>query len=130
MVSEAVKAAGLEVLEVTASGRVGICHSAEKIRRTMHQFFVEAGADRRKRSLIIEGTDVNHIRNVLRMKAGGRDSPSAPGSETQKFYRCEVAESRPESCAGKDHVDAKRLEQNFRQRSICFRDCQRAIKWS
>ena len=37
----------------------------------MYQFFVEPGQiNVNDRSVVILGTDVNHIRNVLRMRAG------------------------------------------------------------
>ena len=70
----------------------------------MHQFFVKPEQIGEK-DIIIEGTDVNHIRNVLRMKEG--EELTICTGQDDKFYRCEVAESSPELCAGKDHVDRR-----------------------
>ena len=59
----------------------------------MHQFFVKPEQIGEK-DIIIEGTDVNHIRNVLRMKEG--EELTICTGQDDKFYRCEVAESSPE----------------------------------
>ena len=59
----------------------------------MHQFFVKPEQIGEK-DIIIEGTDVNHIRNVLRMKEG--EELTVCTGQDDKFYRCEVAESSPE----------------------------------
>lgn len=56
----------------------------------MYQFFVEAGqiniSDRR---VIIIGSDVNHIRNVLRMRVG--EELSVSNGQDGKEYRCGIA---------------------------------------
>jgi 16S rRNA (uracil1498-N3)-methyltransferase len=54
----------------------------------MYQFFVENEQIAGK-TIIIEGTDVNHIRNVLRMKAGEKVRISVQGGSS---YFCEIAE--------------------------------------
>jgi 16S rRNA (uracil1498-N3)-methyltransferase len=54
----------------------------------MYQFFVENGQITGK-SIIIEGSDVNHIRNVLRMKTGEKIRISVHEGSS---YFCEIAE--------------------------------------
>lgn len=53
----------------------------------MHQFFVEAFQIHDK-TVIIEGSDVNHIKNVLRMKAG--EELSVSNGEDGREYRCGI----------------------------------------
>ncbi|MDE5679850.1 MAG: 16S rRNA (uracil(1498)-N(3))-methyltransferase, partial [Lachnospiraceae bacterium] len=53
----------------------------------MHQFFVEASQIHDK-TVIIEGSDVNHIKNVLRMKAG--EELSVSNGEDGREYRCGI----------------------------------------
>ncbi len=79
------KAAGLEVVEVAHPGRVGQRDGEEKL--TMYHFFVspdQIGKDQ----IEIIGTDVNHIRNVLRM-APGEEITVSTGSDEQE-YRCAI----------------------------------------
>ena len=54
----------------------------------MYQFFVESGQIG-KDSVMIDGSDVNHIKNVLRMKPGEKIRISGPAGEN---YFCEIAE--------------------------------------
>ena len=54
----------------------------------MYQFFVESGQIGED-SVMIEGSDVNHIKNVLRMKPGEKIRISGPAGEN---YFCEIAE--------------------------------------
>lgn len=54
----------------------------------MQHFFVEPGAISEK-NIVITGDDVNHIKNVLRMKIGEEISVSDGVSDDE--YRCEVA---------------------------------------
>lgn len=55
----------------------------------MYQFFVEPGQiDINNRRIIILGGDVNHIRNVLRMKAGQELSVS--NGQDGREYRCGI----------------------------------------
>lgn len=53
----------------------------------MHQFFVEASQIHDK-TVIIEGSDINHIKNVLRMKAG--EELSVSNGEDGREYRCGI----------------------------------------
>lgn len=53
----------------------------------MHQFFAEEQAGE-ERQVLITGTDVNHIRNVLRMKPGTQIRVSTPSG---KNYLCRIA---------------------------------------
>lgn len=53
----------------------------------MHQFFVEASQIHDK-TVIIEGGDVNHIKNVLRMKVG--EELSVSNGEDGREYRCGI----------------------------------------
>ena len=61
----------------------------------MYQFFVESGQIG-KDSVMIEGSDVNHIKNVLRMKPGEKIRISGPAGEN---YFCEIAETEDPLCA-------------------------------
>ena len=53
----------------------------------MYQFFVDPGQIQGKR-IIIKGKDVNHIKNVLRMKTG--DEISVSNGMDGKEYRCGI----------------------------------------
>lgn len=64
----------------------------------MHQFFVRP-EQIGERYIIIEGTDVNHIRNVLRMHEG--EQITVCSGEDDKFYRCEIEEMQPENVRAK-----------------------------
>ncbi len=55
----------------------------------MYQFFVEPSQIQGKR-VVITGNDVNHIRNVLRMKAG--EEISVSNGVDGKEYRCGIEE--------------------------------------
>ena len=56
----------------------------------MYQFFVEAGQIKEgDRSVIITGSDVNHIKNVLRMRVG--EELSVSNGQDGKEYRCGIA---------------------------------------
>lgn len=54
----------------------------------MYQFFVKP-EQIRDRTVLIEGSDVNHIRNVLRMKTG--DEISVSNGVDGREYRCEIS---------------------------------------
>ena len=55
----------------------------------MHQFFVEPGQiNLQDKSIIISGQDVNHIRNVLRMKVG--EELSVSNGLDGREYRCGI----------------------------------------
>ena len=55
----------------------------------MHHFFVEPEQIQDKR-IVITGSDVNHIRNVLRMKPG--EELAVSNGMDGKEYRCEITE--------------------------------------
>lgn len=55
----------------------------------MHQFFVEPGQIR-DRKIVITGTDVNHIKNVLRMKPG--EEIAVSNGVDGREYRCGILE--------------------------------------
>ena len=56
----------------------------------MYQFFVEAGQIKESdRSVIITGSDVNHIKNVIRMRVG--EELSFSKGQDGKEYRCGIA---------------------------------------
>lgn len=55
----------------------------------MHQFFVEPGQIQ-GREILIQGSDVNHIRNVLRMRVG--EELSVSNGVDGREYRCHIVE--------------------------------------
>ena len=55
----------------------------------MYQFFIETSQIAEDQIRIL-GKDVNHMKNVLRMKPG--EEIRVTDSETSRSYRCEVAE--------------------------------------
>lgn len=61
----------------------------------MYQFFVESGQIG-KDSVMIEGSDVNHIKNVLRMKPEKR---SASADRQGKIISVKLQKSRIPLCA-------------------------------
>lgn len=54
----------------------------------MYQFFVDSSQINGK-DIVITGSDVNHIKNVLRMKVG--EEVAVSNGEDGKEYRCEIA---------------------------------------
>ncbi len=62
----------------------------------MHQFFVEPyQIQEAERRVIILGSDVNHIKNVLRMKTG--EEIAISNGTDKKEYRCGIAEFKEDS---------------------------------
>ena len=57
----------------------------------MYQFFVEPGQIQGK-TVIITGSDVNHIKNVLRMKPG--EEIAVSNGVDGREYRCGIEEIR------------------------------------
>ncbi len=55
----------------------------------MYQFFVEPGQTQ-GREILIQGSDVNHIRNVLRMRVG--EELSVSNGVDGREYRCHITE--------------------------------------
>ena len=100
VVKEAVVAAGLEVVEVTHQGEwVSVTARKpmyikksetpeEKENRFMYRFFVEE-SQIYDGTVHITGSDVNHIKNVLRMRPGEKILVSTGG---EKEYHCAVSD--------------------------------------
>jgi 16S rRNA (uracil1498-N3)-methyltransferase len=73
---------------------MGVCDSQEELGQeqaeiTMYQFFVDPSQIQGTR-VVITGSDVNHIKNVLRMKIG--EELSVSNGIDQKEYRCGIEE--------------------------------------
>ena len=89
----------------------------------MYHFFVtqdQIGPE----TITITGPDVNHMKNVLRMKPGEEILIS---NGVDKDYRCQV------ETLDSDAVTARILsvrEPNFRERSICSRDFPNRKRWN
>ena len=87
----------------------------------MYHFFVtqdQIGPE----TITITGPDVNHMKNVLRMKSGEEILIS---NGVDKDYRCQV------ETLDSDAVTARtRREPNFRERSICSRDFPNRKRWN
>lgn len=91
----------------------------------MYHFFVER-SQIHPESVTITGPDVNHIKNVLRMKPGEQVLIS---NGEDRDYLCRLTE------ISADAVEAEILEEreettSFRRRSGCFRAFPKAIRWS
>ena len=77
----------------------------------------------KEKKIHITGSDVNHIKNVLRMRQGETILISA-GDNLE--YTCLVSEMEAEEViADISYVQ----EWSCRQRFICFRDFQRVTRW-
>ena len=87
----------------------------------MYQFFTEP-SNIHDKSVIIEGSDVNHIKNVLRIKPG--EEISVSNGIDGREYRCEVVESS----ASFDSLRKTML--SFPIRYTFFRVIPRAIRWN
>ena len=70
------------------SGRVGIRHCKKGFFNSMHHFFVEPSKIQGNH-IFIDGPDVNHIRNVLRMNPG--EEVNVTDGSGEKVYRCAIA---------------------------------------
>ena len=91
VVVKAVKDAGLEVLEVTHQGEwvsVTARNQASDRRKIMYDFFADSSAIGEK-EIIIRGSDLNHMKNVLRLQIG--EQICIHEESTGKEYRCEIA---------------------------------------
>ena len=91
----------------------------------MHRFFVkpEQLGDGRVR---IQGEDVHHIRQVLRMRPGEEILVSC-GDDWE--YTCRVL-SLEEREVLAEILDARNREKNCPPGCICFSACQKGIKWN
>ena len=87
----------------------------------MQRFFVETyQIEEENHCIHVTGADVNHIKNVLRMKQGEELWISDGGT---KEYRCEI------ESLGDEEVPRNRI-MSCLTGSIFFRDCQKQTKWS
>ena len=77
----------------------------------MQHFFVDA-SQVSEETIRIEGSDVNHMKNVLRMRIGEEVTVS---DGQGKEYLCQVR---------------KLQMRNFHQRSICFRVSRSRRRWN
>lgn len=92
----------------------------------MYQFFVEPGQIQGRR-IIITGSDVNHIRNVLRMKPG--EEIAVSNGTDGREYRCGIESfTEDEVICSLRFVKEDGVE--LPPGSIFFRDCPRRTKWS
>ena len=89
----------------------------------MQHFFVSPEQVREEK-IYVEGSDVNHMKNVLRMKTG---EELTIGDGDGWLYVC-VVESYEEDMAVLWRK--RRMRANFRQKSICFRDSQNRTRWN
>ena len=93
----------------------------------MYHFFVDPGQIG-PTDIAITGSDVNHIRNVLRMQPGEQITVSS--GEDEKEYRCEIrALSEEEVTAHIMWVEETGAETSV-PHQLCFRGFQRQIRWS
>lgn len=91
----------------------------------MQHFFVSPEQVREEK-IYVEGSDVNHMKNVLRMKTG---EELTIGDGDGWLYLC-VVESYEEDMAVLKILEKRRMRANFRQKSICFRDSQNRTRWN
>ena len=127
-VVEAVKAAGLEVLEVTYQGEwvsVTARRTDKEGLRSMQNFFVY-DSQVQGENIYIEGTDVNHIVHVLRMKVGEEVSVH---DDVNRKYLCRIEKLLEEEWCFLLWSSRNRTR-NFPARSICSRVFQREIRWN
>ena len=73
----------------------------------------------------ISGEDYNHIHNVLRMKTGEEVLVTDQG---EKEYLCEIADY--DTDAQEVQLRVVDVFGSCRQRSFCFRDILREIRWN
>ena len=91
----------------------------------MQRFFVTPGQVG-EQEIYIEGSDVNHMKNVLRLKTG-EEVMVSDGDNRQ--YRCAVKEYLPGELSLRSWKPGMWI-QSFRRRSIFFRDCQSRTRWN
>ena len=101
-VKEAIEKAGLEVVEINHQGEH---YSKKELGKDMYQFFIE-DENAAEDFVTIEGSDVNHIKNVLRMKPGekirvctrnGQNYFCSISDITESFVRADILEKEAES---------------------------------
>lgn len=92
----------------------------------MYDFFADSSAIGEK-EIIIRGSDLNHMKNVLRLQIG--EQICIHEESTGKEYRCEIAGY--EKDVAQLHICGwKRQTVSCHRKFICSRGCQRAIKWN
>lgn len=92
----------------------------------MYQFFVEPSQIQGNR-ITITGSDVNHIKNVLRMKSG--EEIAVSNGSDGKEYRCGILSLEEEEIVCElRFIKEDGLE--LSSRIYLFRDCLRLIRWS
>lgn len=91
----------------------------------MQHFFVDA-SQVSEEIIRIEGTDVNHMKNVLRMRIGEEVTVS---DGQGKEYLCKVRDFEEEQVQLKI-VETKASDANSHQSSICFRVFRSRRRWN
>ena len=90
----------------------------------MYRFFVEP-SQIKDNQICISGSDVNHIKNVLRMKLKEEILIS---SGEDKEYTCYIEEIGEEEILA--HIMCRKPDMSFLPKFICFRGSPKVIKWS
>ena len=91
----------------------------------MYRFFVEE-SQIYDGTVHITGSDVNHIKNVLRMRPGEKILVSTGG---EKEYHCAVSDfPEGEVLAAVEEVTA--ADRELPSELCCFRVCQKVTKWN
>ena len=80
----------------------------------------------KEEKIYVEGGDVNHMKNVLRMKTG-EELTVNDGEGSQ--YLCAV-ESYEADMAVLKILEKSRTRASLHQRSICSKDFQSRIRWN
>ena len=91
----------------------------------MQHFFVDA-SQVSEETIRIEGTDVNHMKNVLRMRIGEEVTVS---DGQGKEYLCQVLDLEEEQVQLKI-VETKASDAELPSRSICFRVSRSRRRWN
>lgn len=91
----------------------------------MQHFFVDA-SQVSEETIRIEGSDVNHMKNVLRMRIGEEVTVS---DGQGKEYLCQVRDFEEEQVQLKI-VETKASDADSHQRSICFRVSRSRRRWN
>ena len=90
----------------------------------MNRFFVDFDGRVFDKSIDITGEDVNHIKNVLRLKVNDEIIIS---DGRGRDYRCQISVMDHEKVV----ADILDVCDNFAEQGLrCFRDFQRQIKWN
>ena len=92
----------------------------------MQHFFVSPEQVREEK-IYVEGSDVNHMKNVLRMKTG---EELTIGDGDGWLSICVWWNLTKKTWRYLRFWRKRRMRANFRQRSICFRDSQNRTRWN